>query len=106
MKIILRQFCIVFQMIFSVFIFASLFNKGQLLTLLHSERPKLYTILAFLSAKGLKEEFAMLLMIRCPFGKVSSLPFGMIVGEGSKQEVTGELIPFVNIVVKCRGAIH
>ena len=25
------------------------------LTLLHSERPKLYTILAFLSAKGLKE---------------------------------------------------
>ena len=71
----------------AVFIFASLFNKGQLLTLLHSERPKLYTILAFLSAKGLKEEFAMLFMIRCPFGKVSSLPFGMIllVREASRK---------------------
>ena len=30
-------------------------NRGQLLTLLHSEGPKLYTILAFLSAVGLKE---------------------------------------------------
>ena len=31
---------------------------GLLLTLLHSERPKLYTILAFLSAIGLKERIA------------------------------------------------
>ena len=30
------------------------FNNSFLLTLLHSERPKLYTILAFLSAIGLK----------------------------------------------------
>ena len=30
-------------------------GEGQLLTLLHSERPKLQTILAFLSAIGLKE---------------------------------------------------
>ena len=29
-------------------------NLRALLTLLHSERPKLYTILAFLSAMGLK----------------------------------------------------
>ena len=28
------------------------------LTLLHSERPKLYTILAFLSAIGLKADYA------------------------------------------------
>ena len=28
------------------------------LTLLHTERPKLYTILAFLSAVGLKKQFA------------------------------------------------
>ena len=39
----------------AIFIFVSLFNKGHLLTLLHSERPKLYTILAFLSAIGSKE---------------------------------------------------
>ena len=31
---------------------------GLLLTLLHSERPKLHTILAFLSAIGLRKEFA------------------------------------------------
>ena len=30
------------------------------LTLLHSERPKLYTILAFLSAIGLTEKFQMI----------------------------------------------
>ena len=30
-----------------------LLNTGELLTLLHSQRPKLYTILASLSAKGL-----------------------------------------------------
>ena len=30
-----------------------------LLTLLHSERPKLYTILAFLSAVGLKNNFSL-----------------------------------------------
>ena len=35
--------------------FASLHNGSQLLTLLHSERPKLYTILVFLSATGFKE---------------------------------------------------
>ena len=29
-------------------------NTGRLLTLLYSERPKLYTILAFLSAIGLR----------------------------------------------------
>ena len=32
-------------------------GKKLLLTLLHSERPKLYAILAFLGAIGLKEEF-------------------------------------------------
>ena len=32
-------------------------NWGLLLTQLHSERPKLYTIFAFLSAIGLKKEF-------------------------------------------------
>ena len=32
-----------------------------LLTLLHSERPKLYTILAFLSAIGLKKNMNLLL---------------------------------------------
>ena len=35
------------------FSFSLPFKWGQLLTLLHSERPKLYTILAFLSAIGL-----------------------------------------------------
>ena len=46
---------------FSDFLFASLTEEALLkwdllLTLLHSERPKLYTILAFLSALGLKEK--------------------------------------------------
>ena len=49
---------------FGIFIFASFLYSGQLLmerlcsslTLLHSERPKLYTILAFLSAIGLRED--------------------------------------------------
>ena len=40
--------------------FHLLLNRGQLLTLLHSERPKLYTILAFLSAIGLKERILLL----------------------------------------------
>ena len=31
-------------------------NENMILILLHSERPKLYTILAFLSAIGLKAE--------------------------------------------------
>ena len=38
------------------FHFFSLFSRGQLLTLLHSERPKLHIILAFLSAIELKEK--------------------------------------------------
>ena len=38
----------------AIFSFASLLSGCQLLTLLHSERPKLYTILVFLSAKGFK----------------------------------------------------
>ena len=33
------------------------FPSFPILTLLHSERPKLYTILAFLSAEGLRLEF-------------------------------------------------
>ena len=37
---------------FAILICASLLNGGNLLTSLHSERPKLYTILAFLSEKG------------------------------------------------------
>ena len=41
-----------------LFFVAVLLNGVQLLTLLHSERPKLYTILAFLSAVGLKEKIA------------------------------------------------
>ena len=42
----------------AILMFISLPNWGQSLTLLHSEKPKLYTILAFLSAIGLKEKFA------------------------------------------------
>ena len=38
----------------AIFIFTSLFKCGQLLTLLHSERPKLHRVLADLSAIGLK----------------------------------------------------
>ena len=34
-------------------------NKFFSLTLLHSERPKLYTILAFLSAIGLRVDFCL-----------------------------------------------
>ena len=40
----------------SFFLEAKAFSKrGLLLTLLHSERPKLHAILVFLSAIGLKE---------------------------------------------------
>ena len=42
---------------FCKFKFAVLLYRNQLLTLLHSERPKLPTILAFLSAIGLRERF-------------------------------------------------
>ena len=41
----------------AIFSFQHSSEKGHLLTLLHSERPKLYSILAFLSAIGLKEIF-------------------------------------------------
>ena len=37
------------------------------LTLLHSERPKLYTILAFLSAIGLRKEFVQIYSLRSKF---------------------------------------
>ena len=37
-------------------------RKAKLYILLHSERPKLYTILAFLSAKGLNCEIANLII--------------------------------------------
>ena len=43
----------------TIFVIAFL-NGIHLLTLLHSKGPKLYTVLAFLSAKGLKERFASL----------------------------------------------
>ena len=36
---------------------SNLMCSNNCLTLMHPERPKLYTILAFLSAKGLKKEF-------------------------------------------------
>ena len=39
----------------SLLIFISLFIRGQLLTLLHSEWPKLHRVLAVLGARGLKE---------------------------------------------------
>ena len=42
----------------------------MILTLLHSERPKLYTILAFLSAIGLNLQFK-LSVIYIPDNKVS-----------------------------------
>ena len=42
-----------------IFIFAFLLKWSQQLTLLHSERPKLYTILAFLSAIGLNKDSIM-----------------------------------------------
>ena len=42
-------------------------NRVSILTLLYSERPKLYTILAFLSAKGLKCNFG---LSECNRGKV------------------------------------
>ena len=37
----------------------NILTRGIFLTLLHSERPKLYAILAFLSAIGLKEKIAL-----------------------------------------------
>ena len=57
------------------------------ITLLHSERPKLYTILAFLSAIGLKTELATIevanyfLLEQIPF-------FNDFIGQGGKQEAT------------------
>ena len=39
----------------TLLIFVSLFIRGQLLTLLHSEWPKLHRVLAILGAIGLKE---------------------------------------------------
>ena len=39
--------------------FDSLRNGGQLITLMHSERPKFYAILAFLSAVGFRKELAL-----------------------------------------------
>ena len=38
-----------------LFLFAFFLSKGQLITLLHSEQPKLYGVSAVLSAIGLKE---------------------------------------------------
>ena len=69
----------------AIFSFASFVNKSQFkevtfsLTLLHSQRPKLYTILAFLSAVGLRVPGRFLLEEPCPGGGG---------GGGGKQEVT------------------
>ena len=43
-----------------IFIYASRLNRGRFLTPLHSGRPKLYTILVFLSAIGLNERICSL----------------------------------------------
>ena len=49
-QIFCRSACLAEQRNFSI--------RSHLLTLLHSERPKLYGVLAVLSAKGLKQEYA------------------------------------------------
>ena len=47
---------VLFKAVFAViFIFATISDQGRLLTLLHSEWPKLHRVLAVLSAIGLKE---------------------------------------------------
>ena len=58
--------------------FAPLKSEFHPLTLLHSERPKLYTILAFLSAIGLRED---------PFWKGKAI-------QRNKQEVMKVVPPF------------
>ena len=40
----------------SIFILVYLLNEGSLLTILHSEQPKLHRVLAILSAIGLKDK--------------------------------------------------
>ena len=44
----------------AIFSFAFLLNLGQLLTLLHSELPKLHRVLAVLDAIGLKKRICSL----------------------------------------------
>ena len=48
--------CSVMGNSFAIFTFVFLLNGGQLITLLHSEQPKLHRVLAILSVKGLKKK--------------------------------------------------
>ena len=61
------------------------------LTLLHSERPKLYTILAFLNAIRLQKEFAPEEQI---FSFRSSSHFGKALPSGKANRKSQEFSPF------------
>ena len=70
------------------FIFAFFLNEYRCLTLLHSERPKLYTILAFLSAIGLGGKSLFLFSLLIPqFIRTSSVRVA--------NRKSHELFPFI-----------
>ena len=80
---------------FTILIFASLLNETQLLTLLHSEQPKLCGVLAVLKAIGLRGRILFLEFFSLC---VDPILDGCVI-HGNKQKVT-ELSAFVKITEK------